>query len=434
MGNPKEMCLRTDVTGCPIPFDFPFPFQFQEEASACVRSDSRHCTRDLKMEGEAGGEEEGPEYVLEGDGEVVADLCENEAVVEEDEDQEASADDATTVLDVHGEAVYAVAWSTCGKHVGCGGGDDVAHVATAPTAADPKAMHGHQDSVAAMAFAIMGEGLATGGLDGLVMVWDVQSGQKLMQLDGPAEGVEWVCWHPRGNVVLAGAEDGSTWMWDAKKGSLMTSFHGHGGSVTCGGFTPDGTRVITASADASLKVWDPKTGACLLTLQRNPFHDEAINALHISQDSTVTLTGAVDGTVRLANIQTGRLLGKLEGHTDSVETVGFSNTLPLCATGGLDNKLSIWDLNTLTLRGSAEHPDSVIKLLWHPREPLVYTACADGAVRLWDARTMECIQVFRGHVDAILDMALSPDGEWIITGSDDCTARIFCRSASAMDT
>lgn len=378
-------------------------------------------------------EDEGPAFVAEEEGVVVADLCDDAADDDAHEDVEAT-DDAATVLEVHDGAVYAVAWSSCGHHVACGGGDDVAHVAGAPTAVQVAAMHAHQDSVSALSFAMDGRTLATGGLDGLVCVWDVSTAQKQWQWDGPSEGVEWVGWHPRGNVVLAGAEDGSTWMWDALKGRLMNSFHGHGGSVTCGRFTPDGTRVVTASADASLKVWDPKTGNCLHTLQRNPFHDQAINAMHISQDSTVAITGAVDGSVRLANIQTGRVLGKLEGHTDSVETVGFANTLPLCATGGLDHKLCVWDLHTLTLRGSKEHPDSVIKLLWHPQEPLVYTACADGNVRLWDARTMECIQIFQGHSDAILDMALSPDGEWIITGSDDCTARIFCRNRSGMDT
>mmetsp|Transcript_2064 Transcript_2064/g.7645 ORF Transcript_2064/g.7645 Transcript_2064/m.7645 type:complete len:424 (-) Transcript_2064:521-1792(-) len=378
-------------------------------------------------------EGEGPAFVAEGEGVVVADLCDDVANDEAHEGAEAS-DDASTVLQVHRGAVYAVAWSACGRRVACGGGDDAAHVAGAPTAVQVAALHAHRDSVSALSFAMDGRSLATGGLDGYVCVWDVSTSQKQWQWDGPSDGVEWVDWHPRGNVVLAGAEDGSTWMWDASKGRLMNSFHGHGGSVTCGRFTPDGTHVVTASADASLKVWDPKTGTCLHTLHRNPFHDQAINAIHISQDSTVAITGAVDGSVRLANIQTGRVLGKLEGHTDSVETVGFSNKLPLCATGGLDHKLCIWDLHTLTLRGSKEHPDSVIKLLWHPKEPLVYTACADGNVRLWDARTMECIQMFRGHSDAILDMALSPDGEWIITGSDDCTARIFCRSRSGMDT
>lgn len=375
-------------------------------------------------------EEDAPEYLSENEGEVVADLSGKEGLEEEQEDLD---DDATAVLELHQDAVYAVAWSPCDGRLAFGGGDDVAHLTSAPIPGDVVVLKRHEDSISSLSFAWDGTCIASGGLDGVVLLWDVGTGQFLHKLEGPTEGIEWVDWHPRGKVVLAGAEDGSAWMWDAKKGTLMMGFHGHASSVTCGRFTPDGLHVVTGSSDASLKVWDPKTGTCLLTLHRNPFHDEAINTLDVSQDSTVVLSGSADGSARLANIQTGRLLGRLEGHAGSVESVGFCRNLGFCATAGLDNKLNVWDLNTLTLRSCADHPAGIIKALWHPHEPVIYTACVDGIVRLWDARTVECVRVFRGHTDAILDMAMSPDGEWILTGSDDCTVRIFHRSTEGME-
>jgi len=62
---------------------------------------------------------------------------------------------------------------------------------------------------------------------------------------------------------------------------------------------------------------------------------------------------------------------------------------------------------------------------WHPSQPLVATGCYDAVARVWDLRTGGCVRELRGHQDAIQDIAFSPDGGMLITGSDDNTSRIF---------
>ena len=49
----------------------------------------------------------------------------------------------------------------------------------------------------------------------------------------------------------------------------------------------------------------------------------------------------------------------------------------------------------------------------------------DGVVRLWDARTSQCVRERRGHTKAILDFALSPECTRVLTASDDGTSRVF---------
>jgi WD40 repeat protein len=51
--------------------------------------------------------------------------------------------------------------------------------------------------------------------------------------------------------------------------------------------------------------------------------------------------------------------------------------------------------------------DGVVRLLWHPTAPLIYTASLDGAIRVWDGRTGTCERKFEGHEDNILDMAIT---------------------------
>ena len=54
------------------------------------------------------------------------------------------------------------------------------------------------------------------------------------------------------------------------------------------------------------------------------------------------------------------------------------------------------------------HPDIVTALQWHTLYPIVCTTCVDGVIRLFDARSGNCIREFTGHTNIItsLDMCV----------------------------
>ncbi len=67
----------------------------------------------------------------------------------------------------------------------------------------------------------------------------------------------------------------------------------------------------------------------------------------------------------------------------------------------------------------------VTRLAQHPTQPLVFTGSVDGSVQCWDTRTGANVRTWRGHRDAVQDLAVSPDGNWVLAGSEDGTARVF---------
>jgi len=80
---------------------------------------------------------------------------------------------------------------------------------------------------------------------------------------------------------------------------------------------------------------------------------------------------------------------------------------PLVATSSVDGKICLWDVQTQRLRHTLAHDDAVVKVLWHLTEPFLYSCSMDKTVRVWDARTGACVKLFRGHVDPLLDIAIT---------------------------
>ena len=81
--------------------------------------------------------------------------------------------------------------------------------------------------------------------------------------------------------------------------------------------------------------------------------------------------------------------------------------LPYLATGGMDGELTIWDIHTLQRRQTMHHDDGIVKIKWIPDSPCIASISVDCTVRIWDARSGECIRTFKGHENTVLDFDIS---------------------------
>ena len=115
----------------------------------------------------------------------------------------------------------------------------------------------------------------------------------------------------------------------------------------------------------------------------------------------------------------------LGGHTDSVGAVAFSCDGSLCATGGLDGIVQVWDSDTGSLKRSLEGPSDVEWLKWHSKGNVLLCGSSDGTVWMWLATTGACMQVFAGHEGAVTCGLFTPDGRAVVTGGADATVRIW---------
>ena len=64
------------------------------------------------------------------------------------------------------------------------------------------------------------------------------------------------------------------------------------------------------------------------------------------------------------------------------------------------------------------HSDYVTSVAFSPDGQYILTGSSDHTAKLWDLQGQE-VQAFSGHSDYVTSVAFSPDGQYILTGSRD---------------
>ncbi|MFM7426527.1 MAG: NB-ARC domain-containing protein [Elainella sp.] len=115
----------------------------------------------------------------------------------------------------------------------------------------------------------------------------------------------------------------------------------------------------------------------------------------------------------------------------SVLSVAFSPDGKWLAAGESNGTIQIWEVATgckqMTLR---QHRSWVWAVVFapHPGDPeqqILVSASDDYQIKLWDLQTGDCLRTLTGHQRSVNTLALSPDGQWIASGSLDTTIRLW---------
>jgi len=151
-----------------------------------------------------------------------------------------------------------------------------------------------------------------------------------------------------------------------------------------------------------------------------------IRAYAFSPDGRRALTGVNDKTVRLWDLETGRCLRVLEGHTNLVLTVAWSTDQRRALSGSADSTLRLWDVETgRCLRVLEGHTDVVWNVALSADHCHALSSSEDKTVRLWDVETGHCLRVLEGHIERVLSVAWSADCSYVLSGSADSTVRLW---------
>ncbi len=249
----------------------------------------------------------------------------------------------------------------------------------------------HDGWVMQIAVAPNGHTLISGG-DDLVRLWDLDSHQLLRTLTGHVDTVRSVASSPDGLRVASASHDGTVRLWDALTGQPTRCLRGHEGYVSGVAFGPHASRIVTAGQDRTIRVWDITQG-------------EDLRSLRYACPSTICC-----GTVSTDNQHIVIGLSRINSSQETLPSTHQPGALLLDMAVSADEK-----------QVSLGHPP----IGTESQEALPQDQASEAAIELWDVTTGHRLRSFAGHTDRVNSVSLSPNGQYLASGSDDGSIRIW---------
>jgi F-box/WD-40 domain protein MET30 len=270
--------------------------------------------------------------------------------------------------------------------------------------------------------------LISGSLDKTLKVWNWRTGECISTYTGHSEGV--IALHFDSNILVSGSVDNTARVWNFQNKSVFT-LRGHSDWVNSVKIDSASRTIFTASDDCTVKLWDLDTKKCIHTFEGHvgqvqavlpmpkefeieekveeddqsepgsPKSQSSIESCHARtqafthqdyksglfnsqpdrpQPPKYMLTTALDSTIRLWNVHTGRCVKKFFGHVEGV-----------------------WAVAADTLR--------------------IVSGSEDSMVKMWDPRSGKCERTFTGHAGPVTCVGLSDSR--IISGGEDGEVRVY---------
>uniref|UniRef100_A0A3B4GD99 Angio associated migratory cell protein n=1 Tax=Pundamilia nyererei TaxID=303518 RepID=A0A3B4GD99_9CICH len=328
---------------------------------------------------------------------------------EDEMEAEAEQDDSDLTFNKHTGSVFCVRLDPATNSLAVSGGeDDKAYVWRVSDGEVLLECTGHKDSVTCAMFSHDSSLVASGDMSGLIKVWKVETKEEIWSFEvGDLEVRVCVC-------VCVCLCSKRTYVpgpaYYARKGKMIA---------------PKCALLFGLVTTVYVRIGQDG-------------HQGALTCLACNKDGSLMLTGSVDGCAKLINITTGKVVGafsveggkgkgsKDEEESNSVESVGFCNILPLIAVAYLDGTLAIYDLSTQALRHRCRHEAGIVHLRWEQSSSVVSTCSLDGALRLWDARSGNLVAEYKGHTAEILDFTMNREATLAVTASGDNQVKVFC--------
>jgi WD40 repeat protein len=242
----------------------------------------------------------------------------------------------------HTSNVYSMAFSPDGKTLASGDSDGTIKLWDVTGGEELRTLAGHTDMVESIAFSPDGKIIASGSWDKTIKLWNVASGEELRTLAGHTKTIESMAFSPDGKILASGSWDKTIKLWNVASGKELHTLTGHTDRVYSVAFSPDGKTLTSWSWDKTTKLWDVSSGKELRTLTG---HTNTLPSVALSPDGKTLATSSLNNSIiKLSDVASGKELYILTGHTAYVNSVTFSPDGKVLASGSLDGTIKLWDV------------------------------------------------------------------------------------------
>ncbi|TEA13586.1 hypothetical protein DBR06_SOUSAS30310046, partial [Sousa chinensis] len=268
------------------------------------------------------------------------------------------------------------------------------------------------------------------------------------------DGIRSLAFHHSQSALLTASEDGTLKLWNlqkavtAKKNAALDvepihAFRAHRGPVLAVAMGSHSEYCYSGGADARIHSWkipdlnmDPYDGYDPSVLSHVlEGHRDAVWGLAFSPTSQRLASCSADGTVRIwdpsSSSPTCLCTFPTASDHGTPTSVAFTSTEPAHIVASFrSGDTVLYDLEagsallTLDSRGNSG-PTQINQVVSHPSQPLTITAHDDRGIRFLDNRTGRSVHSMVAHLDAVTCLAVDPNGVFLMSGSHDCSLRLW---------
>lgn len=191
--------------------------------------------------------------------------------------------------------------------------------------------------------------------------------------------------------------------WEGATCDDATSFKGHTNCVQAVALSKDRRMVLSGSLDNTVRVWDPKTGDRLKVINVK----KRVYSICWNNNDTQFAAGCSDGSIQIYSIQQNfeliKVLQKDYGY--QIHSVDWSKDNSLIASGCDNGNLRLWCMLKEKDNGDEQekedftlpHPGRIFSVAFSSTAKRIASGSNDSLVRIFDLISRELTHILQGH-------------------------------------
>ncbi|KAK3685811.1 WD40-repeat-containing domain protein, partial [Podospora appendiculata] len=186
--------------------------------------------------------------------------------------------------------------------------------------------------------------LLSSSADGQVRLWSLETWACLCIYKAHEGPVFRVLWGPHGHYFATAGWDRIVRVFAQDHASPARIMIGHDTSISAIAWHPNGTYVFTASdeTDKTIRMWSVITGGCVRIFTG---HADYISTLQCAPNGKILASADAGGNIFLWDIEKGARIKRCRGHgKGGIPSLSFSAESSVLVSGGLDGTVRLWDV------------------------------------------------------------------------------------------